>query len=248
MKYILGLIYYSWKLYIGLVFGLTLLLFYPALLFVLSFERLKPYSFDINVAWSRCVRIFCFYAVESNRKVESSDEPYVIIANHTSYLDIFILYSVLPKQRFIFMGKSEILKYPLVKTFFKKLNIPVDRSSSIRSAKAFIQAKNALKNGWSIVIFPEGGIPDCAPQLAPFKDGAFQLAKSTSCAILPITFINHFKLFSDPENFCAPAMPGIAKLHFHEMIDKEEIKREELNTIKEKTYQVIHSYIPQKND
>lgn len=248
MKYILGLIYYSWKLYIGVVFSITLLLFYPALLFVLSFEKLQKYSFNINVVWSRCMRIFCFYAVEQNRKVPYSEEPYIIIANHTSYLDIFILYSILPTQRFIFMGKSEILKYPLVKTFFKKLNIPVDRKSTIRSARAFIQAKKALKKGWSIVIFPEGGIPDCAPELAPFKDGAFQLAKSTSCSILPITFINHFKLFSDPGEFCAPAMPGIVKVQLHDMISKEEIQQEDINTIKEKTYQVIRSYIPQKND
>ncbi|PWH85543.1 lysophospholipid acyltransferase family protein [Brumimicrobium oceani] len=248
MKYIQGIFYYAWKLYIGVVFGLTLLLFYPPLLLVLSFKNLHHLSFKINVAWSRCVRIMCFYAVEHNRRPPKSDNPYIIVANHTSYLDIFILYSVLPQQKFIFMGKSEILKYPLVKTFFKKLNIPVDRSSSIRSAKAFIQAKKALKNGWSIVIFPEGGIPNCAPQLAPFKDGAFQLAKSSSCAILPITFINHFKLFSDPDNFCNPAMPGLAKIQFHEMIEAEEIQSEEVNTIKERTYQVIDSYLPQKND
>jgi len=248
MKYILGIIYYSWKIYIGVVFGLTLLLFYPALLFVLSFEKIQHYSFKINVIWSRCLRMLCFYAVEQNRKVPANDEPYIIIANHTSYLDIFILYSILPKQRFIFMGKSEILKYPLVKTFFKKLNIPVDRKSSIRSAKAFIQAKKALGKGWSVVIFPEGGIPDFAPQLAPFKDGAFQLAKSVSCSILPITFINHFKLFSDPEKLYTPAMPGLIKVHLHEMINKEEVKQEEIQILKEKTYQVIDSYIPQKND
>lgn len=191
------------------------------------------------------MRIFCFYAVEQNRIITPREEPYVIIANHTSYLDIFILYSALPQQKFIFMGKSEILNYPLVKTFFKKLNIPVDRSSTIRSAKAFIQAKKALKKGWGIVIFPEGGIPDSAPQMAPFKDGAFQLAKSASCSILPITFINHFKLFSDPEEFYSPAMPGIVKIHFHDMINKDEIMKKEISTIKEETYQVIHSYIPQ---
>ncbi|WP_107039550.1 lysophospholipid acyltransferase family protein [Brumimicrobium mesophilum] len=244
MRNTIGLVYYSWKIYIGVVFAITLLLFYPVLLFVLSFEKLRPLSFKINIMWSRCMRIFCFYAVEVNRKVAKTDEPFIIVANHTSYLDIFILYSILPQQKFIFMGKSEILKYPLVKTFFKKLNIPVDRKSSIRSAKAFIQAKKELKNGWSIVIFPEGGIPDCAPTLVPFKDGAFQLAKTSSVSILPITFRNHFKLFSDPDTFCAPAMPGLSKIHIHEMIGKEEIVKEEMNTIKEKTYQVIDSYLP----
>src|SRR5690554_115310 len=188
MKYILAPIYYLWKIYIGLMFGLTLLFFYPPLLFVLSFDQWKHHSFKINTFWSRCMRVLCFYAVEQNKKVISDEKPLIIIANHTSYLDIFLLYSILPQQKFIFMGKNEILKYPLVKTFFKKLNIPVDRKSSARSARAFIQAKKALKEGWSIVIFPEGGIPDDAPKLGPFKEGAFRLAKSAKCPILPITF------------------------------------------------------------
>ncbi|WP_240623449.1 lysophospholipid acyltransferase family protein [Brumimicrobium aurantiacum] len=189
------------------------------------------------------MRVFCFYAVETNRDILKTEAPFVIIGNHTSYLDIFILYSILPHQKFLFMGKSEILKYPLVKTFFKKLNIPVDRKSSIRSAKSFIQAKKCLKKGWSIVIFPEGGIPDEAPKLAPFKDGAFQLAKSSNCAILPITFINHYKFFSEPEDFYGSAMPGLIKIKIHDLISKEEIQENEIATVKEKTFQVIDSYL-----
>ena len=49
------------------------------------------------------------------------------MANHTSYLDIFLMYSILPKYPFVFLGKSEILSYPLIGTFFKDLNVPVDR-------------------------------------------------------------------------------------------------------------------------
>jgi len=43
-------------------------------------------------------------------------------------------------------------------------------------------------------------------------------------------------------------MPGLIKVHLHEMINKEEVKQEEIQILKEKTYQVIDSYIPQKND
>src|SRR5690554_828020 len=247
MKYILGAVYYLWKLYIGLAFAITLVLFYPFLLFFIYNEKLKPYTFKINICWSRCMRILCFYAVEKSGEENIAEGPFVLAANHSSYLDIFLLYSILPEHKFLFMGKSEILNYPLVKTFFKKLNIPVDRSSTIKSAKAFIQARKEIQKGWSIVIFPEGGIPENAPQLAPFKNGAFQLAKSAKCAVLPLTFMNNYYLFSDPDHFHSPAMPGLVKVHIHPIISKAEIENNEAEVTKEKTYQLIGSYLPQKN-
>ena len=247
MKYILGSLFYLWKLYIGLAFAITLLIFYPVLLFFIYNESLKPHTFKVNILWSRCMRILCFYAVEKSGEENIAEGPFVLVANHSSYLDIFLLYSILPHHKFLFMGKSEILKYPLVKTFFKKLNIPVDRSSSIKSAKAFIQARKEIQKDWSIVIFPEGGIPDSAPELAPFKNGAFQLAKSAKCPILPITFINNYYLFSDPDLFFKPAMPGLVKVHVHPIINQEEVMSNDIEETKEKTYQLIGSYLPQKN-
>lgn len=230
-------------MYIGIIFLSTLLIFYPLLLPFLYIKKLKPYSFKINVLWSRCIRILCFYAVEKNDFTPAPDTSYIVIANHPSYLDIFLLYSILPKTKFIFMGKSELLRYPLIKTFFKRLNIPVNRSSSRQSAKAFIKAKNEIKSGWSIVIFPEGGIIDSTAKLHPFKDGAFHLAKATQQPILPITFINNHILFSDPEYFFHAAMPGLSKVVIHPPIEANEIKSSTINELNEKAYTQIGSVL-----
>lgn len=230
------------------MFIITLLLFYPLLYLFISFESLKPYSFKINVLWSRCLSILCFYAVERTGADNISKKPFIIVANHTSYLDIFLLYRILPNNKFLFLGKSELLKYPLVKSFFKKLNIPVDRTSTIKSAKAFIQAKKALENNWCIAVFPEGGIFDPTPHMVPFKNGAFQLAKSTQTAILPITFMNNYRLFSDPSYFFSPAMPGLVNVHIHPLIDQEEVFISTLKDLKNETYHDIASFLPKKND
>ena len=69
------------------------------------------------------MRIFCFYIVRNVQSAELPDGPYIIVANHTSYLDIFFMYSMLPKHPFVFLGKSEILTYPIIRTYFKNLNI-----------------------------------------------------------------------------------------------------------------------------
>ncbi|MGM0478336.1 MAG: lysophospholipid acyltransferase family protein [Bacteroidota bacterium] len=248
MRFILAFFYNIWKLYIGLVFVATLILFYPIFLVLLSRPKLKQHTFPMNVFWSRIVRILCFYAVEKKDAPENIRAPFVICANHTSYLDIFIMYSVYPEHRFLFMGKSEILKYPLVKRFFYDLNIPVDRTNKLRAAKSFIQARKALREGWCIVIFPEGGIPHKTPYLAPFKNGAFQLAKSEKVGILPLTFRDNYWLFSDPENILDPAFPGLARVNFHPFISAEQVEKQSFEQLRDLTFSSINRSLPQKND
>jgi 1-acyl-sn-glycerol-3-phosphate acyltransferase len=114
------------------------------------------------------------------------------------------------------MGKSEILSYPILKTYFKKLHIPVFRNDRLKAAKSFIHAKKAVAHDWSLVIFPEGGIPDTnKPQMIAFKEGAFKLAKKLNIPIVPITFTNNHLLFSDPSDVFGPAHPGISRVYIH---------------------------------
>ncbi|MEX2484955.1 MAG: lysophospholipid acyltransferase family protein [Brumimicrobium sp.] len=246
MKYILVPFNNLWKLYIGLMFVTTLLLFYPIFLIFLSNEKLKPFTFKINVFWSRLMRMLCFYGVEIDGDLDEASPPFVLCANHTSYLDIFLMYSVFPKHKFLFMGKSEILSYPLVKTFFKKLNIPVYRDNRTKSVRSFIQARKAMQNNWSIVIFPEGGIPTETPYVIPFKDGAFQLAKAANVGIQPLTFLNNYYLFSDPENIFDGAMPGVARVKIHPFISKDDVANSSANELNLATYHLISSCLPKK--
>jgi 1-acyl-sn-glycerol-3-phosphate acyltransferase len=170
------------------------------------------------------MRIFCFYGVKKIKSNALPKGPYVIISNHSSYLDIFLMHSILPDHPFLFLGKSEILNYPIIKTYFKGLNIPVNRKDRQKSARSFIMAKRAVQEGWSIVIFPEGTIPDQDnPKMYPFKEGAFRLARALQIPIVPLTFTNNFKLFSDPGDFKGTARPGRSRLYIHPYVSVEDI-------------------------
>ena len=172
------------------------------------------------------IRIFCFYPVRYRLRSELPKGPFIIIANHSSYLDIFLLHSILPQQPFAFLGKAEILKYPIVRTYFKALNIPVYRKDKSKAGQALVHAQKAMQEGWSIVIFPEGTIPDDnIPQLIPFKNGAFRLAKNLQVPILPLTFTQNFHLFSDPTHILGPAHPGVVEAFIHPFIRAEEVAK-----------------------
>lgn len=145
------------------------------------------------------------------------------------------------KNRFLFLGKSEILRYPLIKTYFKRMNIPVHRSSAVKSARALVTAAKEMKRGWSLVIFPEGGIPDDNhPRMVPFKEGAFQLAKSLNAPIVPLTFTNNYRLFSDPSQIFGPARPGISHVYIHPFISAEEVKSMTKNELSERCFDVVN--------
>lgn len=148
--------------------------------------------------------------------------------------------SVIPNNPLLFLGKSELLNYPILGTYFRKLHIPVFRKDKIKSAKSFIQARNAVKKGWSLMIFPEGGIPnENLPNMIPFKDGAFKLAKNLKVPIIPITFTNNYLLFTDPEHFLRRAHPGVSKVYIHPFIDTATIEALSEEELMQKCFDII---------
>jgi 1-acyl-sn-glycerol-3-phosphate acyltransferase len=158
------------------------------------------------------------------------------------------MYSVLPKHPFVFLGKSEILSYPIIRTYFKNLNIPVFRGDKSKAGQSYNLAAKAVKEGWSIVIFPEGGIPDKqCPKMIPFKDGAFKLAKTLNIPIVPLTFTNNYKLFSDPTEILGPAGPGISRMYIHDFVSQEMIQNMEVKELNKLCFDCINQPILSEN-
>jgi 1-acyl-sn-glycerol-3-phosphate acyltransferase len=174
-------------------------------------------------------------------------EPFVIISNHTSFLDVFLMCGLLPKHPFVFMAKSELLKVPLFGTLFKHYHIPVYRNNRKKAAEAVLKGKQALKDDLCIVIFPEGGIIDgYAPRLAPFKNGAFELALAEKVGILPITFLSNFKIIGDAEKPFSVSRPGIAQAVVHQFITKEEVQDLSVKELKNKCFEIIEKPLREK--
>jgi len=230
-----------WKAYIGLVFIIFAVVLYPIFLTLLCRKSWSQLSFKLFVFWSWAMRICCFYRVRYLKKAELPQPPYIIVANHTSYLDIFLMYSIFPKYPFVFLGKSEILSYPILRTYFKDLNIPVFRNDKRKAARSYIEAIKKVDEGYSLVIFPEGGIPDKhTPQMIQFKEGAFKLAKSCKTPIVPVTFTSNFKLFSDPTHFFGTARPGTSRVYIHDFITQETIMKLNLDALTSFCFQEIN--------
>jgi len=241
MKLLKNSFYFLYKLYYLAVFFTVFLALYP--LFLLGFYIIKKpkFTYFLHRIWARILNLLTLvFLTTENKAAKLPKEPLIIISNHTSFLDVFLMCHILPDYPFIFMAKSELLKIPLFKTLFKHYHIPVYRKNQKKAAQSLLKCRKALKNGLSIVIFPEGGIIEgYAPRLAPFKNGAFELAIRENIAVLPITFTRNFKIIEEPNHWFSVARPGIAKAIVHPYISREEVQSMGMSELRKKCFDII---------
>lgn len=111
--------------------------------------------------------------------------PYIFAANHQSSFDIFALLAALPKVKFL--AKKELFAIPLFGPALARAgSLPVDRSNRQAALKSIDQAAQAVRDGSSIVIFPEGTRNNTG-ELLPFKKGGFVLAIKSGQPIVPVS-------------------------------------------------------------
>ncbi len=240
MTILKNLLILLWRIWFYILMGVPLILFFPLLLILTSSERLYPQFFVV----ARCWAMICLYGSGFYPKIEKEEaidrkKSYMFIANHTSMTDIMLmLYCV--KNPFVFVGKKELTKIPVFGFFYKRTCILVDRNSQKSRKEVFESAQARLKQGISICIFPEGGVPDDESIiLDAFKDGAFRLAIDHQIPILPLTFVDNKKRFS--YTFFSGSI-GVMRAYIHKEIptigylldQKKELREQARNLILEK--------------
>jgi long-chain acyl-CoA synthetase len=114
-------------------------------------------------------------------------EPYLICANHQSYLDPFVLVSTLPYRVFrkmFFVGYSVFFDSWFMKLAARLTNIvPVDPDAHL--LRAMKTGAYGLRRGLILCIFPEGG-RSFDGQLQEFKKGAAILARELTVPMVPV--------------------------------------------------------------
>lgn len=184
---------------------------------------------------SACVGIFYrfTYEVPLDRK-----NPYIICPNHTSNLDITAV-SLLVKNDCCFMGKEELTEGLVTSLFFRTVDIPVNRESRMSSFRAFKKAMEKLQGGITMIIFPEGKIPDdYPPQLHAFKNGPFRLAIEAGVPIVPVTSLNTWKLLWDTGTKHG-SRPGICNVFIHKPIETKHLTVEDADNLRDEVYRIM---------
>jgi len=222
------LLYRTW-FYILVV--LPILLFSPFLVALTFSEKTYPQFFWMarNI-WATTILygMGCFPIVRWEEFLEK-DQSYMLVANHTSMLDIMLMLRV-SRNPFVFVGKKELAKIPIFGFFYKRVCIMVDREDSKSRMGVYRRAQKRLNQGLSICIFPEGGVPPEEVVLDSFKDGAFKMAIAHKIPIVPMTFLDAKKRFSF--TFFSGG-PGLLRVQVHSFFRTEHLNESDKVALRE---------------
>lgn len=181
------------------VFMVPLIWAYTLILGILSllssfFDRSGRIQHGFARLWSWLIMktIFSPVTVTGLDKIDTT-KPHVYAVNHSSALDIPVLYVYLPFQfRIIF--KKELLGYPFVGWHLKRSGqVCIDQQNPAASIGSIRSALKSLKGGMPLVVFPEGGRSNDG-QIKPFLPGAFFLAIKAGVDIVPIALRGMYEL------------------------------------------------------
>jgi len=230
---------------------------YSFLLFVLSFLLLFPFflvfsfnknwhhlAYKLDHLWALVYFPACFFKTEVQFVgIKPGVGPVIYCANHFSSIDIPSL-ALLPKQA-CYVGKESIKKIPLFGYMFRTLHIVVNRSSFKDRGRVYKKYIEAIKEGKSLFIYPEGGIASTnIPEQSHYKDGAFRLAISQKIPIVPITISNNWNVLPDGEWLFKDYF---IKLIVHEPIETVKLDIKDAPILKEKVRNIIQNRIEQEN-
>lgn len=224
--------FYGWSLFI-------IILALPILLVVTSSEKLYPAFFKLAKVWANIILFVMGFKISLNQEQKfESNKSYMLCPNHTSMIDIMLMFSV-AKNPFVFVGKASLAKIPIFGFFYKRTCIIVDRSSNKSRRAVFDEARRRLSNGLDVCIFPEGLVPDDeSVVLSEFKKGAFRLAIEYQIPIVPMSFYDCKKRFSF--TFFSGS-PGKLRTRIHEFIPTKGLTLSDCDSLKDKTFDLIYN-------
>jgi 1-acyl-sn-glycerol-3-phosphate acyltransferase len=221
-----------------ILFTILFLIFFPFFLIAIVFKDQHQMVGILNRWWARLLFLLVGipYEVEYKSKLNPKQQ-YIFCPNHFSYLDIAIM--GLNTHNTIFVGKNDMVNIPLFGYMYRKLHITVDRTKLKSRYSTMLRSLEALHEGKSLVIFPEGGIiTESEPVMAKFKDGAFRAAIEKQIPIVPVT-IPYNWIILPPNEFLLTWR--FMKVIFHQPVDPKGYTIDDIDRLKQEVRNIIES-------
>lgn len=163
--------------------------------------------------------------------------PVVFMGNHQGNFDILTLFLAIPRQ-FSWLAKEELFRIPIFGHSMARAGyIPIDRGDGRQALRSLDSAAKIVKEGNSVVVFPEGTRSE-GSDLLPFKRGGFLLAEKAQVPIVPFS-INGSREINPPRT--GRLKPGTIRLIFAEPLPTAGLSGRQRAELMERVRLVIKS-------
>ena len=239
MKFINTALLTIWAVWCSIVFVVLCLILFP----VLFLAVISGSEYIIRVAHfapTRLARVALFlWGVRLEIRGRHFIDPvgqYIYISNHRSLLDAVIAGAVIPN--FVkFLGKAEMLRWPVLGYLLGKFYVPVQRDDATDRARSMQAMEDKISTGCSFFICPESTCNTTSAFLTRFYNGAFRLSADTGVPLVPLTFVGSGDRWPRGQLFIHP---GRIIVHWHAPAASSEFQGESLSTGKKKIESIIY--------
>lgn len=232
-----------WFVYVVTVFLVVAIPFLPLLYITLKISGAKAFQRGSAIVrfWAKCyLLLFGMPWYAKGKSTFDKNQPYVIVSNHVSQLDILLCLATVPID-YKFLSKIEALKVPVIGYCVRQLHLLVDRSNKDSRAESMHKMTRAMDSGTSVLIYPEG-TRNKGPQLVKdFYDGAFRLAIHTQQPLLPMTILDNWHR----QNAHMPKemTPGKMRVVFNTPIPTKGLTEADIPALKEKVKAIMEGHL-----
>jgi len=186
-------------------------------------EDADAYLFKVATNWSN----FILEAAKLNLSVVGKgnipNEAYLFVGNHQSNFDIPVILANMNRVTGA-VAKKDMEKIPIMSYWMQQIHcVFIDRLNPREALKAMNEGVENLKNGYSMIIFPEG-TRSRSNNMGEFKKGSLRLSLKAGVPIVPITLYDTYKVMegNNGEIKAANAKLIIDKPIYIEGMTKEE--------------------------
>jgi 1-acyl-sn-glycerol-3-phosphate acyltransferase len=170
---------------------------------------------------------------------------YIYMPNHVSNFDIPVLHAYLPVQ-FRWLAKAELFKIPIFGYAMKRAgHISIDRFDRKSAIQSLNKASEIIRNGTSVIIFPEGTRSQ-NQNIQSFKKGGFVLAVDSGVPIIPVIIHGTWSIMQKKQIL---VKPGNVVLEIKKPINTLDYTRKTKDDLMEKVKNImVESYEKSKKN
>ena len=187
------LLYRIYQLFVAVPLVVLITIFFSLLTMVgCALGDSKYWGFVPLQYWCRMVLALFFLPAKSEGHEHlDKNQSYVFVPNHQGAFDIFLIYSCL-RHNIRWMMKYQLRKIPFVgRACVSSNQVFLDKRGPKRIRESYEKARGILKDGVSLVVFPEGA-RTFTGHMGKFKKGAFTLADELQMPVVPVTINGSF--------------------------------------------------------